>query len=87
MSWDYAPLDINPVFPGLRDFPGLGDIIIDVIIIIIIIIISIIIIIVIIILMPWRGNMGMSNTEELVCLRSLYLLFLMIMKKKKPNKN
>ena len=86
MSWDYAPLDINPVFPGLRDFPGLGDIIIDVIIIIIIII-SIIIIIVIIILMPWRGNMGMSNTEELVCLRSLYLLFLMIMKKKKPNKN
>ena len=85
MSWDYAPLDINPVFPGLRDFPGLGDIIIDVIIIIIII--SIIIIIVIIILMPWRGNMGMSNTEELVCLRSLYLLFLMIMKKKKPNKN
>ena len=83
MSWDYAPLDINPVFPGLRDFPGLGDIIIDVVIIIIIIII----IIVIIILMPWRGNMGMSNTEELVCLRSLYLLFLMIMKKKKPNKN
>ena len=60
MSWDYAPLDINPVFPGLRDFPGLGDIIIDVIIIIIIIIsIIIIIIIVINILMPWRGNMGM----------------------------
>ena len=85
MSWDYAPLDINPVFPGLRDFPGLGDIIIDVVIIIIVIII--IIIIIIITLMPWRGNVGMSNTEELVCLRSLYLLFLMIMKKKKPNKN
>ena len=34
MRWDYPPLDINPVFPGLK----------DIIIIIIIIIITIIII-------------------------------------------
>ena len=40
MRWDYPPLDINPVFPGL------GEIII--IIIIIIIVITIIIIIIII---------------------------------------
>ena len=33
MRWDYAPLDINPVFPGL------GEIIIIIIIIIIVIII------------------------------------------------
>ena len=37
MRWDYAPLDTNPVFPGL------GDIIIIIIIIIIFIIIIIII--------------------------------------------
>ena len=46
MSWDYALLDINPAFPGLRDFPGLGDIIDVVVVVIIIIIISIIIIII-----------------------------------------
>ena len=39
MRWDYPPLDINPVFPGL------GDIIIIIIIIIIIVIIITIIII------------------------------------------
>ena len=39
MRWDYPPLDINPVFPGL------GDIIIIITIIIIIIIIIAIIII------------------------------------------
>ena len=39
MRWDYPPLEINPVFPGLRDI-----IIIFVIIIIVVIIIVIIII-------------------------------------------
>ena len=38
MRWDYPPLDINPVFPGL------GDIIIIIIITIIIVIIIIIIV-------------------------------------------
>ena len=38
MKWDYPPLDINPVFPGL------GDIIIIIIITIIIVIIIIIIV-------------------------------------------
>ena len=41
MRWDYSPLDINPVFPGL------GEIIIIIIIIVVIIIIVIIIIIII----------------------------------------
>ena len=41
MRWDYAPLDINPVFPGL------GEIIIIIITIIIIIIIIIIVIIIV----------------------------------------
>ena len=36
MRWDYPPLDINPVFPGL------GEIIISIIIIIIIIVVIII---------------------------------------------
>ena len=40
MRWDYPPLDINPVFPGL------GNIIINIIIIIIAIIIIITIIII-----------------------------------------
>ena len=40
MRWDYSPLDINPVFPGL------GEIIIIIFIIIIFIIIFIIIIII-----------------------------------------
>ena len=40
MKWDYPPLDMNPVFPGL------GDIIIIIIITIIIIIIFIIIIVI-----------------------------------------
>ena len=44
MRWDYALLDINPVFPGL------GEIVIIVIIIIIIVIIMIIIFIVAIII-------------------------------------
>ena len=43
MRWHYAPLDINPVFPGL------GEIIIIIIIIIIVIITIIFIIIIIII--------------------------------------
>ena len=34
MSWDYPPLEINPVFPGLR------DIIIIIIIVIVIIILN-----------------------------------------------
>ena len=42
MRWDYPPLDINPVFPGL------GEIIIIIIIIIIVIVVIIIIIIIII---------------------------------------
>ena len=46
MKWDYPPLDMNPVFPGL------GDIII---IIIITIIIIIIIIFIIIIVIRWVG--------------------------------
>ena len=45
MRWDYPPLDINPVFPGVEDI-----IIIVIIIIITIIIINIIIIIIIIII-------------------------------------
>ena len=53
MRWDYPPLDINPVFPGLEDI-----IIITIIIIIIIIIFIIIIIIIIIfiILTSWYLN-------------------------------
>ena len=47
MRWDYPPLDINPVFPGVE------DIIIIVIIIIIINIIVIIIIIIIILPTDW----------------------------------
>ena len=47
MRWDYPPLDINPVFPGLGEF----IIIIFIVIIIIIIIITIIIIIIVIIIM------------------------------------
>ena len=39
MRWDYPPLDINPVFPGL------GDIIIIIIIIVIIIIIIIVLLV------------------------------------------
>ena len=45
MGWDYPPLDINPVFPGLRD-------------IITIIIIIIIITIIIIIVMYWGSSWG-----------------------------
>ena len=44
MRWDYAPLDINPVFPGL------GEIIIIIIIVIIMIIIFIVAIIIIFII-------------------------------------
>ena len=40
MRWDYSQLDINPVFPGLRE-----------IIIIIIVVIAIIIIVIVIIIM------------------------------------
>ena len=42
MRWDYLPLDINPVFPGLG------------VIIIIIVIVIIIIIIIIIIIVSWE---------------------------------
>ena len=45
MKWDYPPLDMNPVFPGLG----------DIIIIIIITIIIIIIIFIIIIVIRWVG--------------------------------
>ena len=37
--------------------------------------------------MPWRGNRGMSNTQELVFMRSLYLHSLIITKKPPKNKS
>ena len=43
MKWDYPPLDMNPVFPGLGDIINIIIIIITIIIIIIIFIIIIVI--------------------------------------------
>ena len=56
MRWDYPPLDINPVFPGLGE-----PIIIIIIIITIIIIIFIIIIIVIIIIIKLSILLAKQN--------------------------
>ena len=50
MRWDYAQLEINPVFPGL------GELIITIIIIIIFLIIVIMIIIIIIIIIIERES-------------------------------
>ena len=51
MRWDYRPLNINPVFPGLR----------EIIIIIIIIVINIIIIILFLYLVVNRVNFILSE--------------------------
>ena len=48
MRWDYPPLDINPVFPGLGEIIVIIIIIVNIIIVIVIIIIIIVVIIIII---------------------------------------